>query len=646
MNIAKRRLFISLVASFLVESVLAQNTTVESVGENNSPMHMTVNEHAHSFSVNKKNQENDVDPDKIQSILTIETALVDGNYAYAAQEALNFTKSYEVVPWIAEIATSYYYSEGKYEQAYEAVRYWYKEDPDNEEVANLYMLLLGETGKEDELVQVLQQNLKTAAKDKIEDKLSDNAAILSELKDKNKALKLFEDSIKPFAFSSTNYHLLYADFAIEADKDDLAWQETFKAIDTNPTSEDAAIRVLSLAQGPKRAQGMAFVKEFLKKNPDNRILSLSYINELSKDNAYDEAIAEISKLQKRNPKDSELLYFQALIHYDAQDWTHARKVLSQFIDLTVKKLAAEKVKKQINKKVTEKVNDDTNIDTAISGEESDSIKANNGDSANVTSPSSLEDSLLDARKLMVSILKAEKKYRLALNQIDLIKADKLDANMLMEKAQLLANLSDVRQALSVLENATIAFPESRGNILWFGGNLLNESGRTDQAVVYYNDALKELPESADIKYALAMLYEKRGEVWPAEKLLREVIKSEPNMADGYNALGYIYADRNYNLEEAEQLLTEALRIDASNPYILDSMGWLQYRLKNYDSAMQYLERAYDIEQQPIIAAHLADVYNTLGEQKRAKDILDYGLSNYPSDPILLETSKRLNLDKK
>jgi len=391
---------------------------------------------------------------------------------------------------------------------------------------------------------------------------------------------------------------------------------------------------------------MAFVKEFLKKNPDNRILSLSYINELSKDNAYDEAIAEISKLQKRNPKDSELLYFQALIHYDAQDWTHARKVLSQFIDLTVKKLAAEKVKKQINKKVTEKVNDDTNIDTAISSEESDSIKANNGDSANVTSPSSLEDSLLDARKLMVSILKAEKKYRLALNQIDLIKADKLDANMLMEKAQLLANLSDVRQALSVLENATIAFPESRGNILWFGGNLLNESGRTDQAVVYYNDALKELPESADIKYALAMLYEKRGEVWPAEKLLREVIKSEPNMADGYNALGYIYADRNYNLEEAEQLLTEALRIDASNPYILDSMGWLQYRLKNYDSAMQYLERAYDIEQQPIIAAHLADVYNTLGEQKRAKDILDYGLSNYPSDPILLETSKRLNLDKK
>lgn len=641
MNILKSGLLHSFVIMLLAQNAMAQQTVTPPTGEHSPTGHVAAGVRSHVVSTNKKNQETDVDPDKIQSILTIETALADGNYEYAAQEALSFIKSYEVVPWIAEIATGYYYSEGKYEQAYEAVRYWYKQDPDNQEVANLYMLLLGETGKEQELVQVLQQNLKTAAKDKIEDKLSDNAAILNELKDKNKALKLFEESTKSFAFDSANYHLLYADFAMEADKSDLAWTEAFKAIDSDPTSEDAAIRVLSLSQGPKRTQGLVFVKEFLKKNPDNRILSLSYINELSKDNAYDEAIAEIGKMQKRHPEDIELLYFQALIHYDAQDWVHARKVLGQFMEAMSKKIAEKPHKASAAKTTNDKAGNGTDGANEASDEPSIGNKSNRHMSRNAA-----EDSLLDARKLMVSILKAEKKYRLALNQIELIKPDKLEAGLLMEKAQLLAKLGEVRQALSVLEDAAIAFPESRGNILWFGGNLLNESGRTDQAIVYYNDALKELPESVDIKYALAMLYEKRGEVWPAEKLLREVIKAEPNMADGYNALGYIYADRNYNLEEAEQLLTEALRMDPANPYILDSMGWLQYRLKNYDLAMQYLERAYDIEQQPVIAAHLADVYNTLGEQKRAKDMLHYGLSNFPSDPTLLETDKRLNLDKK
>nr|WP_246226111.1 tetratricopeptide repeat protein [Pelistega suis] len=207
-------------------------------------------------------------------------------------------------------------------------------------------------------------------------------------------------------------------------------------------------------------------------------------------------------------------------------------------------------------------------------------------------------------------------------------------------------MGTISAALTVLKNGGEHFPNYQGNFLWLGGNLLNELGRTDQAIIYYNDALKIQPKNVDIKYALAMLYEKRGEVWPAEMLLREVMKEEPELADAYNALGYIFADRDYNLTEAQSLLNEAVRLEPANPYILDSMGWLQFRLKNYALALEYLEKAFDMKEEAEIAAHLADVYMALGERDRARDMLQIGKRLNASDRVLVETIKRLNIIEK
>ncbi len=220
-----------------------------------------------------------------------------------------------------------------------------------------------------------------------------------------------------------------------------------------------------------------------------------------------------------------------------------------------------------------------------------------------------------------------------------------DPDLLMEKAQLLTQLGSIQTALATLQEGVEYFPNYQGSFLWLGGNLLNEAGRTDQAIVYYNDALKVLPKNADIKYALAMLYEKRGEVWPAEMLLREVMKEEPDLADAYNALGYIFADRDYNLDEAQSLLNEAVRLDPANPYILDSMGWLQFRLKNYALALEYLEKAFDQEEEAEIAAHLAEVYMVLGDRNRAKEMIKTGQRLNANDRVLQDTIKRLNLGK-
>ncbi|NOL50463.1 tetratricopeptide repeat protein [Pelistega europaea] len=546
-----------------------------------------------------------VDADEVYSILAIETAFFEENYAFAAKEALNFTKYHRVSPQIVEIAVNYYYTEGDYEHAYEAVKYWYRAYPDNDNVRTWYTTLLGQTGRDKEFLRALQQSLRNARPEALKDKLHSNALILEEIRDEHKALAFYEQMTAPFHLQSADYHVLFSDFAARAEKLDLAWKEAFKALEVDKNSEEAALRVLFLSQGGKREQGMRFVQQFLNKHPQSRNLYLNYISALTEDGEYNNAIKAIKRMQKVSPEDFDLLYFQALIHYDAQQWSDARRVLNQFID----------IQQQRQKSLPK-------------------------------DSSTADEKLLDARKLLVSIYKAEKKYRLALTELNKIPDQDQDAELLMEKARLLTALGSVREGLSILDMASQAFPENRGGFLWLGGNLLNESGRTDEAIVYYNDALKELPNNADIKYALAILYDKRGEVWPAEKLLREVMREEPDLADAYNALGYIFADRNYNLEESQELLEKALMLDSANPYIMDSMGWLQFRLKNYDVALEYLERAFDEKPEAEIAAHLAEVYVAKGDQHKARETLKIGLQDDASNAVLRETIRRLNLGVK
>ncbi len=551
-----------------------------------------------------------LDPEEIYSVLSIEAAMMDQNYAYAAREALNFIKYHQVDDKIAELAVNYYYTEQEYEQAFEAAKYWYQAQPDNVVAKVWYSTLLGHTGRETALIEILQKNLQDVPENDFSNKLLENVSILEDLKDRQKALHIFEEMVKPFSLQTADYHVLYSDFALRADQTEVAWNEAFKALDVDAESEDAAMRILELSQGPKRAQGLKFVKGFLDKYPQSRMLYLSYINELTKDEDFDGAIKAIKKMQSKSPEDFDLLYYQALIHYDAEQWATARKVLTQYIDIQVQR-------------------------------QKSLAKDNN----------SVDSLLTDARKLLIAIYKVEKKYRSALAELNKIMPDnaspeQLDPDLLMEKAQILAQMGTISAALTVLKNGGEHFPNYQGNFLWLGGNLLNESGRTDQAIIYYNDALKIQPKNVDIKYALAMLYEKRGEVWPAEMLLREVMKEEPELADAYNALGYIFADRDYNLTEAQSLLNEAVRLEPANPYILDSMGWLQFRLKNYALALEYLEKAFDMKEEAEIAAHLADVYMALGERDRARDMLQVGKRLNANDRVLVETIKRLNIIEK
>jgi Tfp pilus assembly protein PilF len=126
-----------------------------------------------------------------------------------------------------------------------------------------------------------------------------------------------------------------------------------------------------------------------------------------------------------------------------------------------------------------------------------------------------------------------------------------------------------------------------------------------------------------------------------EQLLREAIKLKPDYAIAYNALGYSYAERNIRLDEAKRNIEIALSIQPKNHYILDSMGWVHFKLGNIKIAYEFLKKAYAIQEDSEIAAHLGEVLWKQDKKEEAKQVLKKALSKDPDNKILTDVITNL-----
>lgn len=156
-----------------------------------------------------------------------------------------------------------------------------------------------------------------------------------------------------------------------------------------------------------------------------------------------------------------------------------------------------------------------------------------------------------------------------------------------------------------------------------------------------SEGLKRYPDSAELLYDRAMAAEKLDRLDVLEADLRRVIVLRPDDAHAYNALGYTLADRTNRLTEAIELLDRALSLAPDDPFILDSVGWAQYRVGNLARAQEFLERAYRARPDPEIAAHLGEVLWARGRQDEAGKLWQTSLHSHPQNEVLLETLQRL-----
>jgi len=172
-------------------------------------------------------------------------------------------------------------------------------------------------------------------------------------------------------------------------------------------------------------------------------------------------------------------------------------------------------------------------------------------------------------------------------------------------------------------------------------HLLFDSGETQQALAAFEELLDYRPDSVELLLAYGALLDLAGELDQSLVTMRRAVELAPMDANALNTLGYTLANRTRRRNEAYRLIRQALELAPDSPAIIDSMGWVLYRLGRNEEALSYLEQAYALMDDPEVIAHLAELLWVTGETSSARSLLVRSLAEYPDHELLVETQARL-----
>ncbi len=205
---------------------------------------------------------------------------------------------------------------------------------------------------------------------------------------------------------------------------------------------------------------------------------------------------------------------------------------------------------------------------------------------------------------------------------------------------------DIEGGIKLLETAINQVPEAvKPELIPYLSSFYKSREEYDKALAIVQQGLGIEPENPDLLFELGVIYDKLGNTEAAVGQMQKVIVLKPDHADALNYIGYTYADKGINLDEAEQLITKALNADPENGYILDSLGWLYYRKGEHEKAASTLEKAVAlVPDDPILLEHLGDVYAALNNDQKALEFYDRALSRKKDDAAQLQ--EKINLFRK
>lgn len=221
--------------------------------------------------------------------------------------------------------------------------------------------------------------------------------------------------------------------------------------------------------------------------------------------------------------------------------------------------------------------------------------------------------------------------------------------MLLAQAQLLLQMGRAEEGIALIDNAIgdnadIADQSLKNAHIEFYSTLMQDAisrGDLVAAETWIEDGLTRYPGDQRLRYSQAILLQEQDRLKQSVRVLEDLVEESPDNPIFLNALGYLLTDRMGEHDEARGYIQRALAMDPENGAILDSMGWVLYRLGEYELALDYLERAYRALEVTEVEAHLIDVHWAMGERELALRMLDEGLAEAPDDSFLNEVRSRL-----
>jgi tetratricopeptide (TPR) repeat protein len=495
-------------------------------------------------------------------------------------------------PRLAQRATEMALSSKQGEQTLAAIRLWRELAPDSEEAAQYYLGFVILSDNLAEAEPIFRQRLQAAAPAERGLAMFHVQQFLARAKDKTAAAAMTERLMAPYA-GTMEAHIVLAQSAFARGAAAQAVTEARAALAIKPDSE---IAVLTLAQVTDDEAGAAGVlSQFLVANPGAREVRAAHARVLVSRKQYEPARREFLALLKDQPDNLGTLYALGIMSLQLGDQPGAERYLVRFTEV----LAAN------------------------------------------------PDEERDASKVFVILAQlAEERGDLkgAMKWLDKIEQGEGGGwlNAQLKRAQLVGKQGDIDGARKLLAGLPAAQPAEQAQVLLTEGQILRDAGRQQEAYTLMEAAVAKFPANADLLYDFALLAEKTGHLDVMEKSLRTVMQQAPDNHHAYNALGYSLAERNVRLQEALELIDKALKLAPGDPFIMDSMGWVQFRLGNLNAAETQLRQAYALRSDPEIAVHLGEVLWQKGQKADAQKLWREARAKDPKNDTLKNTLARLH----
>lgn len=477
-------------------------------------------------------------------------------------------------------------------QSVEAAQLWHQLAPRSSEAAQALGTMYASTGRFDEAYTVFASELKNAASPPAE--LARIQRFIARSPDRAGAFGLLDRLAQPYR-QDPDVRLVVAAGAQAAGMAPRALEEAKAALALKPDHERAVLITAQLLQPTDRAAALALLQTHAAKPDASRDLRMAYARVLVADRQYPAARREFETMLKAHPDDADLLYSLALLSMQGNLRNEARGYFKRYLAL---------------------------IEGGTGGQDRDPDQA---------------------YLYLAQIAEDEKQYNEALGWLRRIEGGDELIPARAREALVLAKMKRMDDARKLLRSTPANTPDERMQLTLAEAQLLRDSQRYDEAFKLLAQSLEKSPDAVPLLYDSAMTAEKLNRIDAMEKQLRRVMELRPEYAHAYNALGYSFADRNVRLPEALQLIEKAHQLAPDDAFILDSLGWVHFRMGNLPMARKYLEMAYAARPDAEVAIHLAEVLWTSGEQARARELLRDVRAQEPGNELLKSTTARLKI---
>jgi tetratricopeptide (TPR) repeat protein len=494
-------------------------------------------------------------------------------------------------PRLAKRAAEMALSAKQADDALAAVKLWREYSPNSDEANQYYLGLVILSDNLAEAEKILTQRLAEATPGARGLVMFQMQQLLLRAKDKDAAIAMLERLVGPYG-NMMEAHVVLAQAALARGARADAAREAQAALKLKPDSEIAALTLAQVAED--EAQATQVLHDFLAAHPGAREVRAAYARLLVNNKQFEAARKEFLVLDQAQPDNPGTLYALGVLSMQMNDPRGAEQYFTRFVGVMEK---------------------------------------------------SPEDERDPAKAILILSQLAEERgdIKAATDWLDRMDTEdpKIQLSVALRRAQLLAKGGDLAAARKQLATLKSEDKAEQAQIVLVEAQILRDAGKQQEAFKLMQDGTKHFPDNMDFLYDYALMAEKLGKVDVMEKSLRQVIAKAPDNHHAYNALGYSLADRNVRLQEAFQLIDKALKMAPGDPFIMDSMGWVHYRMGNLGEAETQLRKAYALRNDPEIAVHLGEVLWKKGQQDDARKLWREAQAKDPQNDALKSTLARL-----